>query len=190
METKFEGQQEGERVLYVISPHAIAKHLAIARIIFLTVFFFVVLWVIGTIVPSAATLLMVMGFILSLALLLIGVWWNMTVYAKDKTYITDRRIIRFDVVSPFFITKRALFWNEALKAKAYSPNIIYRSMKVGTIDVEPQLAEGEDVRVTDVYYFEDLANYIDKILFTFKNTPAEITNLKPFVPKAKGQRNL
>ena len=62
-------------------------------------------------------------------------------------------------------------------------------MKIGTIDVEPQLAEHEDVRVTDVYYFEDLANYIDKILFTFKNSPAEIATLKPFVPKGKGLRD-
>lgn len=186
--SEFDGQQEGERVLYVVTPHAIAKQIAIARIIFLAVFFFVVLWVIGTIVPTAAMVLQITGFLLSLILLIVGVWWNMTVYGKDRTYITDRRIIRFDVVSPFFMTKRALFWNEALKTKAYSPNILFRSMKIGTIDVEPQLSEGEDVRVTDVYFFEDLANYIDKILFTFKNSPTEIATLKPFVPKEKGQR--
>ena len=185
----FDGQQEGERVLYVVTPHPIAKQIAIARIIFLAVFFFAVLWVIGTIVPSAATMLQVAGFLLSVMLLIIGIWWNLTVYQKSKTYITDRRIIRFDVVSPVLITKRALFWNEALKSKAYAPNFFYRSMNVGTIDVEPQLAEHEDVRVTDVYYFEDLANYIDKIVFTFKNSPAEIANLKPFFPKAKGRRD-
>lgn len=185
----FDGQQEGERVLYVITPHPFVKQLAIVRIVFLSVFFLAVLWVIGTIVPSASGMLQATGVLLALALLIVGTWWNMTVFRKSKTYITDRRIIRFDVVSPFFMTKRALFWNEALKAKAYSPNFLYRSMKIGTIDVEPQLSEGEDVRVTDVYYFEDLANYIDKILFTFKNSPAEIANLKPFVPKAKGQRD-
>lgn len=190
METPFEGQQEGERVLYVIRPHPIAKQLAIARLVFLAVFFFAVLWVIGTIVPSAAMLLELIGLLLAIILLVVGIWWNHTIHEKAKTYITDRRIIRFDVVSPFFMTKRALFWNEALKAKAYAPNFLFRSMKIGTIDVEPQLADHEDVRVTDVYYFEDLANYIDKILYTFKNTPAEIASLKPFVPKAKGQRDL
>ncbi len=189
MEGKFDGQQEGERVLYIAHPHPIAKQLAIARIVFLAIFFFVVLWVIGTIVPTASSMLQLVGFFLSLALLAVGIWWNLTVYKKAKTYITDRRIIRFDVVSPFFMTKRALFWNEALKAKAYAPNLLYRTMKIGTIDVEPQLAEGEDVRVTDVYYFEDLANYIDKILFTFKNSPGEIASMKPFVPKEKGKRD-
>lgn len=185
----FDGQQEGERVLYVVTPHPLAKQLAITRIVFLSIFLYLVLWVIGTIVPIYVMLLQIIGFLLALLLLIIGVWWNQTVYHKAKTYITDRRIIRFDVVSPFFMTKRALFWNEALKAKAYSPNIFFRSMKIGTIDVEPQLAEHEDVQVRDVYYFEDLANYIDKILFTFKNSPAEIANMKPFVPKGKGQRD-
>jgi len=187
--TTFDGQQEGERVLYVVTPHYFAKYLALARLIFLSVFFLAVLWMIGSIIPSAATILQISGILLALALLVVGTWWNMTVYRKDKTYITDRRIIRFDVVSPFFMTKRALFWNEALKTKAFSPNLFYRSMKVGTIDVEPLLAEHEDVRVTDVYFFEDLANYIDKILFTFKNSPGDIASLKPFVAKVKGQRD-
>lgn len=185
----FDGQQEGERVLYAITPHPIHKYLAIARLIFLSLFFFVVLWVIGGIVPAMTLGLRLAGFLLSVLLLIVGFWWNLTVFRKSRSYITDRRIIRFDVVSPFFTTKRALFWNEALKAKAYASNIFFRSLKIGTIDVEPQLAEHEDVRVTDVYYFEDLANYIDKILFTFKNAPAEIATIKPFVPKAKGQRD-
>jgi hypothetical protein len=185
----FDGQQEGERVLYTITPHPISKYLSIARLVFLALFFFVVLWVIGGIVPAMTTILRIAGFLLSVILLIVGFWWNLTVFRKSKSYITDRRIIRFDVVSPFFMTKRALFWNEALKAKAYAPNMLFRSFKIGTIDVEPQLAEHEDVRVTDVYYYEDLANYIDKILFTFKNKSDEIAAIKPFVPKAKGQRD-
>lgn len=187
--TTFDGQQEGERVLYVISPHPLTKQIAIARLVFLAVFLYAIFWVIGSIVPTLIITMQIIGFILSVLLLAIGIWWNLTVFKKARAYITDRRVIRFDVVSPFFTTKRALFWSEALKAKAYSPNFLLRAMNVGTIDVEPQLSEGEDVRVTDVYYFEDLANYIDKILFIFKNSPNEITSLKPFVPKEKGQRD-
>ena len=189
METKFDGQQEGERVLYIVTRHQLSRNLAIARLIILAVLLYLFFWLFGTLIPSYVILLQAAGLILAILLIALGILWNQKVYTRDRTYITDRRIIRFDVVSPFFSTKRALFWNEALKAKAYAPNMLYRMFKIGTIDVEPQLSEGEDVRVTDVYYFEDLANYIDKILFTFKNTPAEIANMKPFVPKAKGQRD-
>lgn len=188
---EFDGQQAGERILYTAVPHPATKYLAIARLIFLAVFFFIVLWLIGTVVPTAAAALRLTGLVLALVLLVGGLWWNSVVYAKSKTYITDRRIIRFDVVSPFFTTKRALFWNEALKAKAYAPNLFYRLLSVGTVEIEPVTAspEQENVVVRDVYYFEDLANYVDKILFTFKNKPAEIDQIRPFLPKPRGQRD-
>lgn len=187
----FDGQQTGERILYTLVPHPLSKYLAITRIVFLAVFFYFMLFLIGTVVPTAASFLRSLGLVLSLILVAFGIWWNRTVYAKDRTYITDRRIIRFDVVSPFFTTKRALFWNEALKAKAYAPNLLYRMLKVGTLEVEPATAtpEQENVIVRDVYYFEDLANYIDKILFTFKNKPTEVDQIRPFVPKPRGQRD-
>lgn len=186
--TTFDGQQEGERILYTVTPHAVTKQIAIIRTLFLSIFFIFVLWMIASIVPSISGLLRTLGILFGLLLLVVGTWWNVKIYNKARTYITDRRIIRFDVVSPFFTTKRALFWNEALKTKAYAPNILFRWMKIGTIDVEPQLSDHEDVRVTDVYYFEDLANYIDKILFTFKNKPEDIAAMHPFVPKPKGER--
>lgn len=186
----FEGQQTGERVLYTVLPHALAKIFAIARLVLLVVFFFLIVLLISTIVPQYGGIFRLVGILFGILVLGGGVWWNTIVYAKAKTYLTDRRIVRVDVVSPFFQTKRALFWSEALKAKAYAPNILYRFLNIGTIQVMAQMAEHEDVTVKDVYYFEDLANYIDKILFTFKNTQSEILNIKPFVPKAKGQRDL
>lgn len=188
-EIVFEGQQTGERVLCEIRAHEFSKYIAVAKIIFLSLFFYLVLSMISSVVVQAAALLKSAGLIFSLLLLIIGIWWNITVYSKDRTYITDRRIIRFDVVSPFFKTKRALFWNEALKAKGYAPNLLYRAFKIGTIAVEPIMGEKENIVVTDVYYFEDLANYIDKILFTFKNKPTEIDTIQPFIPKPRGQRD-
>ena len=36
---------------------------------------------------------------------------------------------------------------------------------------------------------DDLANYIDKILFMYKNQPSELSTLRPFIAKPKGQRD-
>lgn len=185
---QFDGQQTDERVLYIVVPHQFAKYVALVRLVFLSVFFFLILQLIGTVVPTIAGLMRVISVVLSGILLIVGIWWNQTVYGKSKTYITDRRIIRFEVMTPFFTTKRALFWNEALKAKGYAPNIFWKMLNIGRVDVEPQLAEGEDVLVHDVFLYNDVANYIDKILFTFKNKPEEVVAIKPFVPKPKGQR--
>ena len=46
----------------------------------------------------------------------------------------------------------------------------------------------EDVSVGHVYYYGDLANYIDKIIYTFKTKPSEIQSVRPFVPKPAGKR--
>lgn len=189
VEILFEGQQTDERILYVIKPPVLVKYLAIARIVGLGLIFYLILIFIGGYIDTIAGLLNVLGFILGLAIVGFGIWWNNSVYHKSKTFITDRRILRVEVVSPFFTAKRALFWNEAMKAKGYAPNLIYRFLKIGNVQVEPHMSDHENVKVTDVYLFEDVANYIDKILFTFKNQPTEIVNLKPFIPKSKGQRN-
>ncbi len=186
----FDGQQSDEVILYTILPHPISHTLGVIRTVFLAIFFTIVLFLIASILPTLESVIRLVGIVLGVVICIIGVWWTNTVYIKDKTYITDRRIIRFDVASPFFVAKRALFWNEVLKVKAYAPNLIYRAMKIGTLEVEPQLAESQSVHVSNVYYFEDLANYIDKILFTFKNKPAEVALLHSFVPKGKGQRDL
>jgi hypothetical protein len=46
----------------------------------------------------------------------------------------------------------------------------------------------DDIEIKNVYYYRDLGNYIDKILFTYKQKPAEVDNIRPFVPKPKGER--
>lgn len=189
MEILFDGQQTGERVLYVITPHPFAKYLAIAMLVLLAGFFFIVIQLIAGVATPIEGVLRLLSFLFSGALLAVGIWWNQTVYSKSKTFITDRRIIRFEVTTPFFTTKRALFWNEALKAKGYAPNIFWKMLGIGRVDVAPQLAQAEDVYVHDVFMYEDVANYIDKILYTFKNKPEEVALIKPFVPKPKGERD-
>ena len=188
MESYFDGQQLDERILYTIVPHPLSHYIAIVRTVVLALVFPIILFMISGIFPQGAVIMRTIGIIFSLFLVFAGIWWNSAVYRKSRTYVTDRRIIRFDVVSPFFTTKRALFWNEVLKAKAFSPSLLYRFLKIGSLTVEPLMSEHENVTVPHVYYFEDLANYIDKILFTFKNKPMEISTLKPFIPLPKGKR--
>lgn len=186
---QFDGQQTGERILYTITPHKFSHYVAIAKLFFLCAFFFTFILFIASTVTVLSQTMQLGGFILAVLTFLGGLWWNTRVYSLSKTYITDRRIIRFDVVSPFFQTKRALFWNEALKAKGFASNMLSRSLGIGTVEVQPHLSDHESVKVSDVYLFEDIANYIDKIIYTFNNQRSEVANLKPFVPKPRGQRD-
>lgn len=187
---QFEGQQTDEQILYKIKPHPLSTIIAIITVILLAILFYAILLVISTQTPSGLTqTLRIGGFLFAVLLVICGTLWNKTVYAKSRTYITDRRIMRFEVMTPFMTTKRALFWNEALKAKGFPPNLFYKWLKVGMLEIDAVASGHENVRVPDVYYYDDLASYIDKILFIVKNKATDVATLKPFVPKPKGQRD-
>lgn len=185
----FDGQQSDERILYMVRPHPFAKTVTIFSTLLLALFFAIVVVMISMAIPVGSLPILSIGIVLCLLFAIIGVSYTNASYTHDRTFITDRRIVRFETMSPFFHTKRALFWNEALKAKAYAPNMLYRSMNIGHLQVEPVMGEGESVRVTNVHYYEDLANYIDKILYIVKNNPSSLSTLKVFVPKPKGKRD-
>lgn len=186
---QFEGQQSGEKIFYTILPHPWAFTFAAAKTSLLGAFFIAICMIIASAVPSLAAILQIAGVFLGLGVFTAGIIWNKMVYSKSRTFLTNRRIIRFEVMTPFFTTKRALFWNEALKAKGYFPNILTKILQLGNLRVEPHLSEHEDVLVREIAYAEDLANYVDKILFTFKTKPDEIDTIKPFVAKPRGQRD-
>jgi len=186
---EFDGQQTDERILTVVTPH-------ITRFIFsftvsIVIFSFIlgIFYSVTFFIPQYAIIIRSIATILSLLVLGVSIWWLWKTQTSDKTYITDRRIIRFDVVTPFFTNKRALFWNEVLKVKAYANNMVLRLMKIGILQLEPVAAENESIVIPDVYFHEDLANYIDKIIYTFKNKPDDIKTIKSFIPKPKGKRD-
>lgn len=185
---EFDGQQSEEKVLTVIRPHSSHFYISFTITIVCFVIVLTILLSITSYIPAARHTVNSIGAVGSILILIITSWWLWKTQSEDKTFITDRRIIRFDVVTPFFTNKRALFWNEILKVKAYAPNMVMRLLKVGTLQIEPVAAEAESILIPNVYYHEDLANYLDKILFTFKNNLSDMTTIRPFVPLPKGKR--
>jgi len=186
---QFDGQQSDERVFTIITPHISRFIVSLITVIVGFLFIIEIFYSITSFIPPFATAVKSIATFLSLLVLAIAIWWLRKTQTNDKTYVTDRRIIRFDIVTPFFTNKRALFWNGVLKVKTYSPNMFLRLMKIGVLQIDPISAEHESIVIPDVYYYEDLANYIDKIIFTFKNKPDDIKSIKPFVPLPKGKRD-
>ncbi len=183
----FDGQQEGERVLYEITPHRVVEGFLIGRIVLTATLFFGIILIIGSQTDSMHVSLF--GAVFVLAALFLAFWWTKTRSKYSRAYITDRRFVRFEKVTPFALSKRALFWNEVLKAKAFEPNLLLKSYNVGTLIVEPQVQTEENIVIPHVEYAEDLANYIDKLLYLFKNDLTSIASVKPFVPKPRGHRD-
>ena len=70
--------------------------------------------------------------------------------------------------------------------------MFWKQMAIGNVVMHARTpSEGEsidDIELRDVHYYRDLGNYIDKILFTYKQKPREVSEIRPFVLKPRGER--
>jgi hypothetical protein len=193
----FPGQQTNERVLYEVKPHIYAQYLSLAKIYLLSIVIFVVMVALG----SMSMMLPVLGFVLSITIALFGTWAVIAMFQKNVTYITDRRIIRFEAATPFATNVRGLTWDEVVKIKTFPRNAIWKMLMIGTVVahagstyVHTHAATRENVYTNDdldlehVYYYKDLGNYLEKILYLYKHNSPELAEIRPFVPKPAGQR--
>ena len=185
----FSGQQEGERILFSFAPHVVRFYFHFGVILTLGIILSFGSVLLARHYPELEASLRFFRLILLAVLILGGTWWARMLAQRTRTYLTDRRIIRVEPAFPWFEKRRSLFWNEVTKAKAYAPTIMHRFLNVGTVSVMPFAANYEDIRVPATYYFDDIANYIDKIVFLHKNRPEELPDLRPFVLKPKGKRD-
>jgi hypothetical protein len=199
----FYGQQSGERILYVVRPYWLAPvtmlvkfGLAAGAVIMLTLAagrqIFLSRYQFDIAVGGGTAAAVIAGA---------GLWITNTVRRKSVAYITDRRIVKFEATNPFATAIRSLSWEEAVKVKTPPTNFIWKQLMVGTVVVHAKttvastdltktenLITDDDVEVKHVYFYRDLANYIEKILFLYKKRPKEIAQLTPFVPRKKGLR--
>jgi hypothetical protein len=186
----FNGQQTDEVILYEIRPHWTRKAFAGFRalvIIFTGIF---AAYFLRNFIGSDPRYTFTFGVIISLITGGVYFGWALFKANRAKAFITDRRFVRLEPAFPTFLVQRSLFWTEVLKVKSFSPNMLFRYLKIGGLIIQPIMSESgkEDVRVEHVFYYGDLANYIDKIMYTVKTKPAEIGDIRPFVPKKAGER--
>jgi hypothetical protein len=198
-DTDFFGKQDGEKILYVVRPHPISTTFKLARIYVIAIVVFLVLLVLGTQIPMATGLFVVGGLIVALVMIIVGTKITVDYQVRDVAYITDRRLIRFEPTTLFATNPRSLTWDEVVKVKTYPPNFILKQLAIGNVVVHARtparpddFGHGEimadDIQLSDVFYYRDLGNYIDKILFTYKQKPKEMEEIRAFVPKPRGQR--
>lgn len=209
-ETQFYGQQTEERILYVIRPYPLAlvtmliKFLLAAAVVMILTLAagrqtFLTRYELNIVTSGAAVSALIAGA---------GLWITDTARRKNVAYVTDRRIVKFEATNPFATSIRSLSWEEAVKVKTPPTNFIWKQLMVGTVVVHAKttvasiditknvgrsstenVVTDDDVEVKHVYFYRDLANYIEKILFLYKKHPKEVAQVKPFVPRKKGERD-
>lgn len=201
-ETDFYGKQTDEKILCVVRPHPISAIASLAKTYFVAVVVLVVLIVLGTQVPSLTTLFSTIGVVIFLVMIIVGTKIVLDWESREIAYITDRRLVRFEPTTLFATNSRTLAWDEIVKVKTYPSNFILKEMAIGNIILHSRSSmrdysledkkiydvSVDDIELKDIYFYRDLGNYIDKILFTYKQKPAEVDNIMPFVAKPRGER--
>lgn len=199
-ETDFYGKQTDEKILYVVRPHPLATIFSLIKICSIAIMVSLALIVIGKQIESISGLFVTMGIILFLLIIVIGIKIVLDWESREVAYITDRRLVRFEPTTLFATNSRTLSWDEVVKVKTYPNNFIFKQMAIGNVVVHARTSirtaedtpidtvTADDIEIKDVYFYRDLGNYIDKILFTYKQKPSEIDSIKPFVLKPKGER--
>jgi hypothetical protein len=185
----FPGQQTDEKILYYAKPHNAIKYISFVKILIGGLLVLLAFQIISLNLPFYADTFGVMGYFLTIFLIIIGLWWVKTTHDSTEIYITDRRIVKFSAFSPLHKTTRTLYWDEAVKSKTYRKNhLLEKMLGIGSLEIHARSQDKDNVDIDHLIYHEDLANYIDKILYTFKNKPEDLKTFREFVPKPKGQR--
>ncbi len=196
----FYGKQEDEKILYVVKPHPIATTANLIKVYLISAAVFIVLVVLGSQIETLWSLFFLLGLILAVVMIVVGTKIVTDYQLRNIAYITDRRLVRFEPTTLFATNSRTLTWDEVVKVKTYPPNMLWKQLAIGNVVVHARTpgrpdehygsvgVTADDIQLTDVYYYKDLGNYIDKILFTYKQRPAGVLEIRPFVPKPKGER--
>jgi hypothetical protein len=185
---EFHGQQEGERVLYSFAPHPIGAWFKLIKPTIYSIGMVGAGYFIHKFLGARSETVSNSLYVSGIIYWVISMWWRLKSQKFARTFITDRRIVRFEIAFPGMTRKRALFWTNGFKCKAVPAILPLRLLKLGTLKITPNLGSDEDISCDYVSYCDDLANYIDKILFCVKHNPQEMQSLRPFVKKPKGHR--
>lgn len=196
----FYGKQEGERILYVVRPHPLVTTFSLVKIFGVALTVSLTFVLLGTVLGGYGGIFALLGILLLIIISMIGSKIVIDWQSREIAYITDRRLVRFEPTTLFATNVRTLSWDEVVKVKTYPPNFIWKQLAIGNVvvhartsirtadDTSIRTVTSDDIEVRNVYFYRDLGNYIDKILYTYKQMPAEIAHIRPFVPKPKGER--
>lgn len=199
--TSFEGQQEGERILYEVLAHPLVVILRLVMVVGIGIILGGLFWVIGGAVPVGGEAIQMVGGVMAVLVLGLGWWGVKTSAAKTKAFITDRRVVRLSAVTPWNVVSRSITWDEVVKIKTMSTNLFWQLQNIGSVIIharstvvpssdktEEQVVTNDDIAIDGIEYYKDLGNYLDKVLYLYKREPEKLKEMRGFVAKPKGKR--
>jgi len=192
---RFPGQASDERILYVGRESAIMLYLRLAFVfvaaLMLTAVAMLIISTLSNFLGNPVTILSLTALILGFLFGMIGAWWMYTTWKKSIFVITNRRLTKFIYVTPWNRYNLSVTLDMIEDTGAYSRGYFQALLHIGTFTARSAAGNREEKYffVDNVEHGEDLANYVNKVLFMFKHDVSKLDTFRPFVSAKSGDRD-
>ncbi|MEK7166233.1 MAG: hypothetical protein AAB874_05500 [Patescibacteria group bacterium] len=191
---RFPGQASDERILYVAREAKVMRFLRSVFVLLAAAMLLIVSQIVLGILTQMANvelgLWQVVLFAVGIVFGAVGLWWVNTTWQKSVFIITNRRLTKFIYVTPWNRYNLSVTLDMIEDTGAYSRGYFEALVKIGTFTARSAAGNREEKYffVDHVEYAEDLANYVNKVLFMFKNDVAKLDTFRPFITEKGAAR--
>jgi hypothetical protein len=204
-QTRFPGQASDEKILYITREHSIFLLMRLFFIfgIGLSIILTTVLLsrtvslIFATNVLPSIILIMLLSFCL---FILIGSWWVFVLWKKSIAIVSNKRLIKFIYTTPINRYNMSLPLDMIVDTSCHNKGFLSSYLKIGSVTARSSasssgLATADTSRINKKYfylenikYFEDLQQYLNKLINTLHKEPKKLSQFRPFIPHLKGEK--
>ena len=181
---RFHGQQTDEVIISTIRPEKIAL---IFQILFASIILIIVLfmwWRLNYYFADIVGGYEVIGYITLILAFAAHTFLKSKAHKKSVSYLTDRRLVNINVSLLQHLERKSMFWKNITRVRETDMNLFWGILGLGVVEIYSyDQQNNSDIQLTHVKKHRDLANYIEKVVYTVNEQPDQISELKPFTAK-------
>jgi hypothetical protein len=189
---KFPGQASDERILYITREAEVQLYIRM-MVLFLTglvlgVTALILPKYLAPVGPGVVELATLFILIIGVLFVVVGGWWVYRLWIKSVFILTNRRLIKFIYTTPWNRYNLSLTLDKVVDTGAYTKGYLQALFRTGTFTARSSAGNRKDkyFYVENVYVVEDLANYVNKLLYAFQHHQTRLDSFRPFIPHLKG----
>lgn len=193
---RFPGQASDETILFVTRESQVMLQLRLLQTWFLAALLFVT----GLVLPWVLQLsqaiktswhgLTLIFALLSLIVVIVGSWWSYWLWRRSLFILTNRRLTKFIFTTPWTRYQLSLTLDKIVDTGSYTRGFFQTLFRLGTFTARSSAGNRANkyFYIENVEAAEDLANYVNKLLFHFERNLEKLDSFRPFLPRLKGDR--
>lgn len=189
---KFPGQATDEKILYIgreasvmlwlrLGSVAVVGGVIIAIMLLLPLF--------AGVLSSLMLALSTVGIVFSLVFVAVAMWWVYALWKKSLYVVTTRRLSKFIYSTPWNRYNLSVGLDKIVDTGAYTKGYFQALTGIGTFTARSSAGNRKEkyFYIENVQAYEDLANYVNKLLHAYNHNFEKLETFRPFIPFLKGE---